>query len=236
MRWSEVLTRYDAFTDRNVGPHRWVGRDRFVELLDAAADGGRDPQAAADAVIVAVFAEYARRYRLGADSMLVEKTPNHLYYADHIRRCFPDAVFVELRRDGRDVCVSLERRARRVDWPPSDRADQIRLWSSAIAEGVRLASSSAHAGRWHVVRFEDLVADCATEVRDLFGFLDLPTSGDLVSTIVAESHISRVSTAGDGEHVRKGEVGDWRNHFSAGDATLFRDLAGDVSAAAGYSA
>lgn len=231
--WAEVMARYDSFGDRNVGPHRWIDRAGMAGLVEDAA-AADDPLAAADDLVAAVFEQYGRRHRLGPDTTLVEKTPNHLFHADRILQRFPEARFIEVRRDGRDVCVSLERRAQRIDWPPKHRADQIAMWKTAMVHGLSLSADPRYAPRWHVVRYEDLIADRVGQIESMFSFLGLDTDQVIVGDIATRTDISQQRIVGDGEHVRKGEVGDWRNYFDDGDVALFDRMAGDVLASAGY--
>lgn len=231
--WSEVMARYDSFGDRQVGPHRWIDRSAMATLIETAS-AADDPLAAADDLVAAVFEHYGRRHDLGPTTTLVEKTPNHLFHADRILQRFPDARFVEVRRDGRDVCVSLERRAQRIDWPPKQRADQIAMWRSAVLHGLRLSADPRHASRWHVVHYEDLIADRINQIESMFSFLGLPADHALVGHVAATTDISQQRIVGDGEHVRKGEVGDWRNHFDERDVELFAAMAGAVLTSAGY--
>lgn len=231
--WSEVMARYDSFGDRQVGPHRWIDRATMARLVGEAA-AADDALAAADEIVAAVFEDYGRRHRLGPNTTLVEKTPSHLFHADRILQRFPDARFVEVRRDGRDVCVSLERRAQRIEWPPKRRTEQIAMWKAAMVQGLRLSTEPRAAPRWHVVHYEDLIADRSNQISSMFSFLGLPADQSLVDHVATATDISRQRIVGDGEHVRKGEVGDWRNHFDQDDVELFAELAGDVFASAGY--
>ena len=234
-RWAEVLTRFDGLSGHaGAGLHRWIDRARLVQLLDAAQLRPDPPLEVADDLVAAVVDHYATRRRLAAGTVLVEKTPDHIRWAERILERFPDARVVEVRRDGRDVCVSMERRARRVAWLPTDRRLQIDRWTDAIDLGLRLSVDPRFASRWLVVRYEDLTDAPNAEIDRLFAFTDVDASAALVDGIAAATHISRQRITGDGEHVRTGGVGDWRRYFDRSDIELFERHAGELSRRAGY--
>lgn len=232
--WGGVLARYDTYLTRVVGPHRWVDRAALVQLLEQAAATTGDPHDIADEMIDAVLRGFVESRRLRPGSVLVEKTPHHIFHAARIMRRFPEAQIIEVRRDGRDVCVSMQHRATRVDWPPKLRRDQIAMWTAAVDEGMRCSADPVFHDRWHVLHYEDLIDDRRLHIARLFEFLQLELSQSVLDSIVTDTHISRVVIAGDGEHVRKGAVGDWRTNFSTDDNELFAKLAGDTFVSAGY--
>ena len=234
-RWPDVGARYDTLSGHGgSGPHRWIDRSSFATLLDEAETSTRPTLERADGVVAGVLDHYTRRWRLHPATVLVEKTPEHIRWADRILARFPDARVVEVRRDGRDVCVSMERRATRVAWPPRERNEQIARWVEAIQLGVRFAADDDFASRWHVVRFEDLTADRNAQIARLFALLELDADARLVDDIAAANDISRQVGAADGEHVRTGAVGDWRTYFDESDSGLFEQLAGDLARQVGY--
>lgn len=234
-RWADVLARYDAHAGHGgAGPHRWIDRAGFGRLL-AHADGLGGPSIErADDIVAGVIDHYGARVRLGPETILVEKTPEHIFWADRILARFSEARIVEVRRDGRDVCVSMERRGTRVAWPPRERAEQIRRWVEAVSVGLRCSAAHAGSGRWHVVRFEDLTADRRRELGRLFSFAGLDVDAELVDAIASSTEITRQRIVGDGEHVRSGAVGDWRAYLDDADLQLFDAMAGDLSRAIGY--
>lgn len=236
-RWSEIGARYDTLSGHGgSGPHRWIDRASFGELLDTAAGSPRHSLDVADDVVAGVLDHYTRRRRLGPDVVLVEKTPEHIRWAGRILDRFPDARIVEVRRDGRDVCVSMERRATRVSWPPRDRQEQIERWIEAVELGLRCGADARYAPRWHVVGFEDLTTARCAELSRLFAFVGLDADNALIGHIAAATDISRQHITGDGEHVRTGAMGDWRRYFDQSDVALFDELAGDLSRRIGYGA
>lgn len=239
--WDAVIERYDALAFHGgAGPHRWIDRASFASLVGVAAGRGGEAPApdvldAADAVVAGVITHYRARRRLADSVVLVEKTPDHIRWASRILDRSDGSLIVEVRRDGRDVCVSMERRAQRVAWPPKERREQIMRWTEAVSSGLRLAADPVRADRWHVVRFEDLSGDRDAEIRRLFAFAEIDDDPALVARVAAATDISRQVGTGDGEHVRTGAVGDWRRYFDRADCDLFEELAGDVQRQAGYA-
>lgn len=235
--WAKVLHRHDlaAREKRWVGLHWWVDRRRLCELIAAAmAVRDRPADVVAEDVIEAVFDGYFSAHVRGADGVLLEKTPGHLEFADRILRRYPEARVVEVVRDGRDVCVSMQMQALTLRWPPRTREAQIRAWVKAVTRGMALRADPAFAERIHLVRYEDLKADPLHEIARLYAFLGFPTDAATITTVADRTDFRHHRHTGEGRHTRKGEVGDWRNHFSADDVALFRTLAGRVFEQAGY--
>ena len=105
-------------------------------------------------------------------------------------------------------------------------------------------------GKWHHVTFDLMMVDDdflnngtmfdgssiagwkANNESDMLLIPDATTA--FVAEVADASDFRHHRTTGAGYHTRRGEVGDWRNHFSAEDEELFRELAGDVFEAVRY--
>jgi hypothetical protein len=235
--WTKVLHRHDLSEReaRWVGLHWWINRPDLLDLIDWGLHASNASDAdAAETVIGAIFDRYFVSRGGTADNMLLEKTPGHIAYARQILRRFPDARLVEVLRDGRDVCVSMQMQALTLSWPPDSRRAQINTWARAARRGLALRSDAELADRVHLVRYEDLKRDPGFEIARLFDFVRLDATPAFVAEVADASDFRHHRTTGAGMHTRRGEVGDWRNHFSAADEELFRELAGDVFEAVGY--
>ena len=109
----------------------------------------------------------------------LEKTPEHLFFADEIRAHIPDAKFVHILRDGEDVVASLfdAREKYPAHWG----------WLGSLPDMVRLYNRYVRATRrdrgrddTFVVRYDDLVERDAATLDGLCRFLDVaPGSLDL---------------------------------------------------------
>ncbi len=88
----------------------------------------------------------------------------------------------------------------------------------------------------HVCRFEDLVgsrgggSDAAqvAALGRLFAFLELDLDA------VEVERIARATFSSTSLTFRKGEIGDWRNHFSPGHRAAFREVTGPLLVELGY--
>jgi hypothetical protein len=86
------------------------------------------------------------------------------------------------------------------------------------------------------MKYEDMKHDHAGNIARLASFLDLHADPQLIETVVSlssfQSMTSKETTNFDWipqradvpKHFRKGEIGDWRNHFSAEQSQLMDDL------------
>ena len=94
-----------------------------------------------------------------------DKSPRYALHIPFLRQLFPDAQFVHVIRDGRDVAVSHRKRfgywssvKSSVKWP--------RYIKAARAAAVDLPEDA-----YHELRYDQLVADPEGTLKDLLGFL-----------------------------------------------------------------
>ena len=95
-----------------------------------------------------------------------DKTPSYLLCMPDVARVLPEAHFIHIIRDGRDVAVSWSQ-----TWfaPTKDRPNLVDMW----AEQIVRARASAPGLAYREVRFSDLVRQPAVVLQDLCEFVDL---------------------------------------------------------------
>jgi hypothetical protein len=234
--WARLLYAYDrsALLERPTGLHHYVDRSTLLALTRAArAVGGDDRDRTASALIRSVFDTYFVAAR-DSQSVLVEKTPQHFRWGARILRDYPEAHLVEVVRDGRDACVSMQMRARQVPVVPAGRREQITLWVEAVRAGLALRRDPAWEGRVSVVHYEEMKADPVGTIARLQVATGL---GDDLAVARASADATDISryTTGAGHFRFRGEQGAWREHFSDDDVRLFQELVGPLFVEAGYS-
>jgi hypothetical protein len=157
-----------------------VVRDRAIETMtghprwgdfriDAAEVRARmerhDPLTAGDAIraFYETCAEVEGKPRWG------DKSPPYTYKAPRIQRALPEARFIHIIRDGRDVALSLSE----VSWGTDDVAEAAKKWASEVRKARKRAKKLAR-GTYIEVRYEDLVTDPEPVLRKIAAFAELP--------------------------------------------------------------
>ena len=121
--------------------------------------------------------------RAGASHWL-EKSPIHLHYLDEIDRAVPDAQFVHLVRDGRDVVASFVNLCEREPelWIPQllsneerpTRTELIRAatarWNEDVATSIGRMGDVKH----FAVTYAELIEQPRATLQSIAGFLGLP--------------------------------------------------------------
>ncbi|MGC1816828.1 MAG: sulfotransferase [Casimicrobiaceae bacterium] len=101
-----------------------------------------------------------------------EKTPADTHCMPQIEAYLPEARFIHIIRDPRDVVLSLRRTSvgRSVE-------ETSQIWVSMVS----IARASANrVSRYHEVRYEDLVLDPEAELRRICNFLELDYSREML--------------------------------------------------------
>jgi LPS sulfotransferase NodH len=153
-----------------------------------------------------------------------DKTPIHTLAMAKIMGMYPEAKFIHIIRDPRDMATSQWVRFARNNDSRGVEAyteEQItRTWVTHV-EAARRGGVQLGNARYAEVRYEDLMENEQAEVSRLLRFLGVDASAEQISKCV-EAGSFKKHTGGRkrGEEVagafyRKGVVGDWVNHLPA---------------------
>ena len=177
-----------------------------------------------------VFATYAARR---GKSRYADKTPEYVLQLPLLAALFPEARFVHVVRDGRDVAVALGA----VKFSPRPVSEAALIWRTLAGQGRRDAAALGP-DRAVELRYESLVNDPEPELRRLVAFLDLSYDDAMLRYFEQADEI--ISTAGFRElhdNIRRPPTAglrDWRIDMAPGDVALFEALAGDLLDELGY--
>jgi hypothetical protein len=112
-----------------------------------------------------LYAERARKGRWG------DKTPRYVTTLAKIGRAVPEARFVHMIRDGRDVALSTNRRLVELRGSRPVPAERMaKRWRHRILSARRVASVT---DRYFEIRYEDLVLDTEPALRRVCEFVEL---------------------------------------------------------------
>lgn len=185
--------------------------------------------------------------------VLLEKNPEYSLYIDDILQLVPNASFIHLIRDGRDVSASLTRVASAWGdwWAPRETANAARRWRQYV-EASRRASSAP--GGYLEVRYEALAGSSgACTLNNVFTFCGVKAGEDNCYRLLQRYRPGApMNTTGGivwgGEVLRRlggepaepegfvgdGSPGSWRTRFGAADRRVFDRVAGDLLLELGY--
>ncbi len=168
---------------------------------------------------------------------LVEKSPSHLFAMPLISEIFPDARFIHVLRDGRDVSVSV--RAASRSWVPSWRKTfgrSVKTSARAWKHAVRRArcDGEKQGERFFEIRYEEIHGDPFSAYRRLFDFCCIPYDQDILQAVFDSTDFEKNFKSKESGFRRGGRIGDWRMQFSLKDALVFNMTAGRMLIETGY--
>ncbi len=174
-----------------------------------------------------------------------DKTPGYAREVSTLHALWPEAKFVHLIRDGRDVALSILNWERARSWKPGEGAARFRTWAddplltSALwwEWHVRLAREAGGPlgpPLYHEVRYEALVDHPAGECRVVCDFLDVPPDDALVRKYEERA---RSNSSQAGKHpwmpITRG-LRDWRSQMRPTEVECFEAAAGGLVDELGY--
>jgi hypothetical protein len=229
-----TITRQREWGDFGLSEEELLERFRAIEPLNAG-DALR--------AFYSAYAERVGKPRWG------EKTPIYVKSMRKIERALPEARFVHVIRDGRDVALSIRDRA--VKEHPIDRIAE--RWVRRITRAREQAKRLRH---YEEIRYESLILETRPTLARLCEHLELPWDDALLdyhrqSAARLEEMRRELPEAGQrttlsverrmATHARTTEKPDprrvsrWREGMDRSDRALFESIAGPLLAELGYA-
>jgi len=214
------------FVDRLGSHHRF---DQWDLPISAVRDeiGDTTRLRYADAV-GAAFRAYAR---VQGKSRWGDKTPRYVEHIPLLANLWPEARFIHLIRDGRDVARSYAD----VPFGPKTVGKAATLWATRVRKGIT-DGRALEQGRYIEINYEDLVDDAEGETKDICDFLELDFDpGMLDYTERARgSVLPRASMYNPNVTQKPSRTRSWHESMPRSQVEIFEAMAGDVLAELGY--
>jgi hypothetical protein len=165
-----------------------------------------------------------------------ECTPENLLFMRDIKQHFPDARFLHIIRDGRDVALSLEKQRWISPLPIHNNAyflASLFYWRWIVTKG-RLVSKSMR-DSYHEVRYESLVSDPRKTLAEIAGFIDHDLDFDKIRQCAIGS-VSDPNTSFtiEGSGADFSPIGRWKRQLSAPQVAVANTVAGKLLKTLGY--
>jgi Sulfotransferase family len=232
-RLCEVVTAHRRWGDFHLNPEELLERFRALDPINPG-DAAR--------AFFRLYAEREGKTRWG------DKTPGYVREMHRIESVLPEARFVHLVRDGRDVAVSVLG----MNWGPSTVPEAAFRWKKRI---LRAREQAPRIGHYVEIRYEDLVRDTESTLRRVCEFIELPFDDAMLryheraadrlrekardldrgpekapqrAEARVESH-ALATEPPDPERIER-----WRIEMSREDRAVYEELAGDLLADLGY--
>lgn len=206
--------------------HQWgvpeeLARRRVQDLRPTTFGG------VLEAVYLA-YADHRGKRRWG------DKTPQYVRIIPLLHELFPDARFVHIIRDGRDVALSYLS----VPWGPRDIWTAARKWRRDVSAG-RTAGSALGPERYLEITYERLVAEPKQTLEEVCAFAALPFDERMLQhhrdadrrleAPADETEFHAASTRAVTSGLR-----DWRSQMSPAHVMSFEAVAGPLLSDLGY--
>jgi len=190
--------------------------------------------------------------------VILEKNPGYSLCTELIEQCVPDAKFIHVVRDGRDVATSLVAASKGWGkfWAPREVEKAAAVWRRYADAARRLVTS----GQYLEVRYEDISTDGPRVLAQCFDFCGVPCTYEDCVKIVAAYRFDSVAKTSIGERVanesimwggevarrfgayppeppgffRAGASGGWRADWGEHDRWTFNKVAGELLMQLGY--
>jgi hypothetical protein len=241
---ARLLEGEDAISPREpVGPEllrRLATTERFVRM---GVDVGALEHLLARGTPVSYAELVARVFDLYAEAQgkphAGDKVPGYVRRIPLLHELFPQARFVHLVRDGRDVCLSVlawERKkavARLPTWEQDPVATTALWWERLVRRG-REDGAALGPGRYHELRYETLVDAPADACRALCDFLALPYDPRMLAFHEGRTRSEPGLDAKKAWRPITAGLRSWRTEMPAEDVERFEAAAGALLTELGY--
>lgn len=156
-----------------------------------------------------LFMSYAEEYFPDAITWGDQSIENTIY-VQWLAQAFPNAFYVHVLRDGRDVVASWVEQGRELD-------DAIDQWIESLRK-VDMLQKKIPASQYHEVRYETLVTDPKTALQSLCGVIGISYSDDMLKhhqkKTTVEHRYDEKLHGNLKKAVFKSSVGGWRSRLT----------------------
>lgn len=239
--WPASTSAADSLAASTSATHITVQRDDFLAQLSAHKrfkTWGLPIEAVANEIGYRAELDYAQAIRSAyvayakseGKSSWGDKTPRYIENIPLLAGLFPDARFIHIVRDGRNVALSYAH----VDFGPRTVAKAAQLWGRRVSAGIR-EGRALGPERYIEIRNEDLARDTEAEVNKVCSFLGIAADPAMFDEkarargIVEKSKHNFDPAAGGRKH-----MSDWRTEMKQRDIEVVEAVAGDVLTQLGY--
>lgn len=173
-----------------------------------------------------LFDELMASYNDSGRSIMIEKTPGHIFHVSYIKEIFPDAAIINIVRDPRDTFVSFLKLLSLSGKKERSIAEFCRIWNGAVESGFK--------NNLITVRYEDLVSlplKALNSALEKFGFKVEVVDANNYDKIVLQKETWKAKNKGE---VLKNNFNQFENSLSAEQIARIESLCAENMKKYGY--
>lgn len=183
------------------------------------------------------------KYRIEAGKKrIAEKSPNNVFFFQHLSHIFPKSPLIHVIRDGRDVVCSLltmnwinPQTGQPIDYTRNARK-AAEYWVGAVQAGRKASKVPSISPKYMELRYEDVVSDPAPTLKKLFSFINESWDPIVLKFYEQDRNLAGESSA---EQVSKPlytkALGRWEKDLTDEDKQVVKEIAGDLLIEIGYA-
>jgi len=159
-----------------------------------------------------------------------DKTPHYVLHIPLIARIFPEARFVHIYRDGRDVALSWLS----AGFEPRNLYAAMKHWAFMVEKGRR-DGPKLGPGRYLEVRYETLISETESTMRTVCEFLKLPWDPAVLQATRMKRGVGELALfVARKPYVVSGNFRKWKTRMSAEELAVAEAVAGETLERLGY--
>lgn len=172
---------------------------------------------------------------------ILDKHPTNAAFVEEIDALMPNARFIHIIRDGRDVAASMVAAKQQMGFGTGTVAESAAAWKEHVEWGLK---ASQFDGRYLEIRYEEMTEEPEQTLRTTFDFCNLVASDEEIAAIVEKHTFEKLkkerlspvdNVALPQNFYRKGKIGSWRQDFTPAERYFFDEVAGDLLVELGYA-
>ena len=187
IRMNDQLERFgDLEKDENlrtliaeIARERCFQRNQFNFAVDTERVFRETPERTYPAVVATIFSHFAEHNGLPRWG---DKTPEYIENLETLHLLFPDAQYIHIVRDGRDVALSHFK----THFGAKNSVVAALEWQLNVDRVLKFAAKLP-ADRFTEIRYEDLMETPEAVFRHLIGFLGIEDAGDELGRFIEEN-------------------------------------------------
>lgn len=163
---------------------------------------------------------------------IADKHPNYSNYTDVILKVYPNAKFIHMIRDGRDVVISAKSAKVTANIMTEDVGEMTRKWVKFIR-----SSRTVDKARCFEVKYEDVMAQTGVFLKQIFAFCGLSGDDPVIADIVARNSIDIKPVSASNTSInalRNNKSRLYVEKLTLEERYIFQTIGGDLMKEMGY--